>query len=138
MAINYYPWDDTSSGTSGGTWFPNTTSGSISDTTTGNFITNATSSTFSCFMPPPRLYVLPPKAWSDDDVVAFARLTHEVPGFGYHVESIIKGDVLILDPSLPVRDFDAFLPLLRRTSTASARGALAEFLAAHSAALPLR
>jgi hypothetical protein len=97
---NYY-WDSSSPNNQWGEW------PSGSDTSSSN------SSWYIAPVYRRRILVQTPERWKDEDTLAFVNLVNAETHTGWIAEMIIKGDVIITDPSIEIRTMEEFVPLLR-------------------------
>jgi len=129
MAYGYWDgWNDSS--TSTGT----TTNGWTTDagTTTGG-----TGNYYYIPMIVRRLLVPVPDHWSDEDTDAFVRLVNIETKTGWQVEMIIKGDILITDPDIEVREMKDFMPLFKQRAGRGDREKIIKFFEEHPASVSL-
>ena len=135
MGIEYYDWGTytgTGTTTSGGATWHTTTGTTTAATVYWAGATSASATATVIYIPPPRrIYVQMPEHWTDEDNIAYVHLINAETNTGWVVEALIRGDILITDPSVEKRSAFEFFQLLRRMASSEDRKRIDAFLIEH-------
>ena len=112
-------------------WDSGTTGSTTNDWTTS---TGTTGGTYFYVTQIVRHLLVPrPEHWNDDDQEAFIRLVNIDTKTGWLVTMVIKGDVLITDPDVEVRQMKDFVPLLKQRANSMDQATINVFFEDHPA-----
>lgn len=132
MGITYYTGD--------GTWpseTTNTVTGEGTFSVEIEITNNSTDVTWSggntgtirVRVPPPKRVVVPlPKHWTEQQALAFVDLINLKTKTGWKVTSLVRGDILICDPTIEKRPLRDFLPLLKLNANGEDASAIDRFI----------
>jgi len=91
-------------------------------------------STFSAYYTiwhtPRQVLVIVPEIWSDEDTLAYEKLIHEIDT-PWSIDMIIRGDVLITNPNIEIREMKDFIPLLKHHTAPCYVKRIEEFIKEH-------
>lgn len=134
MGITYHTGDASTNWPSDNTYSGSTSfsieyDSNISVTATGS---TSVGGTFVYRLPPPRrMFVEGPKGWTDADSIAFAELVNSKTNTGWKITALIKGDILIMDPSIEKRTMADFIPLLLNNANGEDKSTIVRFFEEH-------
>lgn len=83
-----------------------------------------------------QMYVTCPEHWTVDDSVALAAMLRDDVQVGWQITAIIQGDILILDPNIPVRSMMEFKQMIWTLAISRDRETIASFFKIHTIEKP--